>query len=53
MLRIDRTRIRQVILNLVNNARRFTERGEVNLSARLAGQEVMISVRDTGPGIAE
>ena len=51
-LRIDRTRIRQVILNLINNARRFTEHGEVCLSAYTAEQEVVISVRDTGPGIA-
>jgi len=50
-LRIDRTRIRQVILNLVNNARRFTEDGEVCLSAWVAEQEVCIAVRDTGPGI--
>ena len=47
----NRTRIRQVILNLVNNARRFTEFGEVYLSARVSGQDVIISVRDTGPGI--
>ncbi len=52
VLRIDRTRIRQVILNLVNNARRFTENGEVSVLARVVEQEVIISVRDTGPGIS-
>ncbi|HEY9075393.1 MAG TPA: ATP-binding protein [Anaerolineaceae bacterium] len=51
VLRIDRTRIRQVILNLLNNARRFTEEGEVCLSASVTEQEVVIRVRDTGPGI--
>jgi len=50
-LRIDRTRIRQVVLNLINNARRFTERGEVSLTALVSGQDVIVSVRDTGPGI--
>ncbi|MDO8969628.1 MAG: HAMP domain-containing sensor histidine kinase, partial [Saprospiraceae bacterium] len=53
VLRMDRTRIRQVVLNLINNARRFTERGEVCLSAYVTSQEMIISVRDTGPGIPE
>ncbi len=50
-LEIDRTRIRQVILNLLNNAFRFTETGVIELSAQLLNQEVMISIRDTGLGI--
>ena len=52
-IKADRTRIRQVVLNLINNARRFTEKGEVCLVARLVEQEVVISVRDTGPGIPQ
>lgn len=52
ILRIDRTRIRQVILNLINNARRFTESGEVQLTAQVQDHEILIEVRDTGPGIA-
>jgi signal transduction histidine kinase/CheY-like chemotaxis protein len=48
---IDCTRIRQVILNLLNNACRFTEAGSVRLTAHLAGSEVLVSIRDTGPGI--
>ncbi|MBN1991298.1 MAG: response regulator, partial [Anaerolineae bacterium] len=51
-LEIDRTRIRQVILNLLNNAQRFTQAGTVQLSAaRQTANEVVISVKDTGPGI--
>jgi signal transduction histidine kinase/CheY-like chemotaxis protein len=50
-LEIDRTRIRQVLLNLLNNARRFTEAGTVRLDARQVNREVVISVTDTGPGI--
>ncbi|MCL4295531.1 MAG: response regulator [Anaerolineae bacterium] len=50
-LMLDRTRIRQVLLNLLNNARRFTEEGRVCLSARQTAHEVVISVSDTGPGI--
>jgi signal transduction histidine kinase/CheY-like chemotaxis protein len=52
-LEIDRTRIRQVLLNLLNNAIRFTEQGTVRLEARRADGEVVVSVSDTGPGIPE
>ncbi|MFT4562882.1 MAG: signal transduction histidine kinase/CheY-like chemotaxis protein [Gammaproteobacteria bacterium] len=52
----DPTRLGQAILNLVSNAVKFTERGEVLLQLRLTNLvresvEVEISVRDTGPGI--
>lgn len=50
-LEVDRTRIRQVLLNLLNNAARFTEQGTVRVEAKRADGEVMISVSDTGPGI--
>lgn len=49
---IDRTRIRQVLLNLLNNARHFTETGVVRLLAEVRGDEVVVGVQDTGPGIA-
>jgi len=49
---VDRTRIRQVLLNLLNNATRFTEQGSVTVSASLGDGEVTISVADTGIGIA-
>jgi len=48
----DRTRFRQVILNLLSNAARFTDEGSITLSARLESQYIVISVRDTGPGIS-
>ena len=51
VVELDCTRIRQVLLNLLNNACRFAEDGVIELSAQLIGQEVVISVRDTGPGI--
>jgi len=52
---VDRTRIRQVLINLLTNAARFTERGEVSVSAHLdeAHQEIVASVADTGPGIPD
>ncbi|WP_119070677.1 hybrid sensor histidine kinase/response regulator [Aggregatilinea lenta] len=52
IVRVDKTRIRQVILNLINNAYRFTEIGYVKLSAWADARQVYISVTDTGPGIA-
>ncbi len=48
----DAHRIKQVLVNLVGNAVKFTERGGVTLRARRDGQRLMLSVRDTGIGIA-
>ena len=48
----DPTRVRQVILNLLSNAGRFTERGGVVVRARRESERVVVSVADTGPGIA-
>ncbi len=51
-LHVDRTRIRQVLLNLVANACRFVHEGEIRLRACIQREEVVFSVSDTGPGIA-
>jgi signal transduction histidine kinase len=48
----DRRRIRQILLNLISNAAKFTEQGTITLSARRRGDEVLFSVTDTGPGIS-
>jgi AraC-like DNA-binding protein len=47
----DLTRIRQVALNLVNNAIKFTTSGEVSLRIETANGTVTVSVHDTGLGI--
>lgn len=47
----DRTRIQQVMINLVNNAIKFTEQGEINIQTVLNDHHVLIQVRDTGLGI--
>jgi signal transduction histidine kinase/DNA-binding response OmpR family regulator len=48
----DRLRIREVILNLLSNAGRFTDRGGVCVQAEIQAGELLVAVRDTGPGIA-
>jgi signal transduction histidine kinase len=49
----DERRIKQVIFNLLSNAVKFTPAGgEVDVSATRANGEVMVSVADTGPGVA-
>ncbi len=48
----DRERLEQVLVNLLSNAAKFTERGEIHLRARPGdGDTVVIEVSDTGPGI--
>lgn len=49
----DAVRIKQVLLNLANNALKFTEQGRVTLHVRRTTQGLMFSVTDTGPGISE
>ncbi|GAP05186.1 signal transduction histidine kinase [Anaerolinea thermolimosa] len=49
----DRTRIRQVLLNLLSNAARFTEVGGITVSAEAKDGNIKVIVSDTGPGIAE
>lgn len=48
----DRTRIREVLINLLSNAGRFTEQGGVIIGAKRQENMVLISVADTGPGIS-
>jgi len=47
----DRTRIRQVVVNLLSNAARYTEQGAITVRVALEPQHVVVSVTDTGPGI--
>jgi signal transduction histidine kinase len=47
----DEQRLTQVLLNLVGNAIKFTDTGEVRVSASAANGHFAVSVADTGPGI--
>ncbi len=48
----DRTRLRQVLLNLISNAVKFTERGQVELRIEAHETELLFSISDTGLGIS-
>lgn len=49
----DPLRIRQILNNLISNALKFTERGEVRVCVGRRGRTLTISVRDTGIGISK
>jgi PAS domain S-box-containing protein len=50
-VRGDEQRLRQVILNLLGNAIKFTTQGSVTFCVERAAHQIRISIRDTGPGI--
>jgi DNA-binding response OmpR family regulator/nitrogen-specific signal transduction histidine kinase len=49
----DQDKLRQIVLNLLSNAAKFTHHGEIILAANRDGPYLRISVRDTGIGISE
>jgi signal transduction histidine kinase/DNA-binding response OmpR family regulator len=52
VVRADATRFRQMLMNLLGNAIKFTPKGgKIELAARQSGEMVRIEVRDSGPGI--
>src|ERR1019366_2870944 len=47
----DPQRVRQIIINLLANAIKFTDEGEIMINVRATANEVQVAVRDTGIGI--
>lgn len=52
VIEADPRRVRQVFTNIIGNAIKFTEKGEVVVSIALQGAYAKVSVTDTGPGIS-
>ncbi|WP_394826257.1 sensor histidine kinase [Pendulispora albinea] len=53
VIEADPKRVRQILTNLVANAIKFTQKGEVVVGVALQGAYAKVSVRDTGPGIGD
>ncbi|MDJ1178120.1 ATP-binding protein [Roseofilum sp. BLCC_M91] len=52
-IRADEVKLRQILINLINNALKFTEQGGICVrSQRINGAKIAFEVEDTGPGIA-
>ncbi|MFZ6031235.1 MAG: ATP-binding protein [Chloroflexota bacterium] len=52
LVHADPLRMRQIVLNLLSNAMKFTASGEVELGANVEPPHLHVWIRDTGPGIA-
>lgn len=58
IVRADSIRVRQVLINFLSNAAKFTDEGTISIEAKLVTSdegvaEIMVTVTDSGPGIAE
>ncbi len=51
-VRTDGLRLRQILMNLMSNAAKFTERGSISLACRSLGEMLEFTVRDTGIGMS-
>jgi signal transduction histidine kinase/CheY-like chemotaxis protein/purine-cytosine permease-like protein len=52
-VRADERRVRQILINVLGNAVKFTSQGQVTFKVRYAREIAQIDITDTGPGIAQ
>ncbi len=50
-VRADETMLRQILINLLHNAIKYTDRGQISVSTSAQNGQVLFAVADTGPGI--
>jgi len=53
ILEADKDKIRQVIINIIGNSLKFTEKGYIRISAKVISQHIVIEIEDTGIGISK
>ncbi len=53
LINTDRTKVRQILINLIGNAVKFTEEGFVEVTVERDADDVVVLVKDTGPGIPQ
>jgi signal transduction histidine kinase len=53
LVRADEKRVRQILINLLGNAIKFTAQGQVTFRLRHAREMAYIDIEDTGPGMGE
>lgn len=53
LIESDQTKIKQVLINFVGNALKFTEKGTIEIGAKVTEQSIQLFVKDTGIGIPE
>jgi signal transduction histidine kinase/AraC-like DNA-binding protein/ABC-type sugar transport system substrate-binding protein len=51
LIKADPVRLKQILLNLLHNATKFTHQGEIILNTEVGPAEIHIEIKDTGPGI--
>lgn len=49
----DEGKVKQIVLNLISNAAKFTHEGEIKVQVQIHGDEMSVAVKDTGIGISE
>lgn len=49
----DKEKLRQIIINFIDNSVKYTKEGEINISVRNKGDKVLFCVKDTGMGMTE
>lgn len=53
LLSVDKHRFRQILINMLSNACKFTEEGTIHLNVSMTDGQLLVSVKDTGVGIAD